>query len=263
MKKNLKRKAKTDMNASQYKRNRNASTAAGYPPDVLRAIATGNVNLNPANRGLHSRGAEVKAVDVPLTLVNLSTTETLTLLNGVQEGSSFYQRIGRRIEMKNIHFVGNMDTTPNAAGVDDYIRIMILYDQQPGNALPSKAEILQDVDNTGTITNTSYSGLNLNNRDRFTVLMDHRIGLARDGGAATDGVTEIAGGSTAENANTSQFNRFINLKGLLTQYKASSSPAVIGDIATGALYLFTLGKIVTATSGYNLAFKTRLRYKDT
>lgn len=220
------------------------------------------VKQNPSNRGLIPRGPEVKALDVPLTLVTLSTTGTVTLLNGIQEGTSFFNRVGRRIEMKSLHFVGNLDTTGNAAGVDDYIRIMIIYDQQPTGTNPASTEFLQDVDNAGTLTTTSYSGLNLNFRDRFTILMDHRIGVARDGGSSTDGVTEIAGGSTTENSNTSQFNRYIRMRGLLTQYKQTANPAAIGDITTGALYLFTLGKIAVGTAGYNLAFKTRLRFAD-
>jgi len=57
-------------------------------------------------------------------------------------------------------------------------------------------------------------------------------------------------------------DRFIKLKGLETHYKASSQPAVIGDQASGALYLITYGNASAGTNGYILNFSTRLRYHD-
>jgi len=206
---------------------------------------------NPSVSGLivrpSIRTGETKSLDIPLTLQALSTTAVIVPLNLIRVGSSFFNRIGRRVEMKSLHFIGNMDTTGNAAGIDDYIRIIIVYDAQTNGTLPTIQSILQDTQEDSTNTTTSYSGLNLNNRDRFTILMDHRIGIARDGGASTDAVTEIAGGDTGENANTSQFNRFIKLRGLLTQYGADSSPSVIGDINTGGL----LSSLVTTPAVTN------------
>lgn len=214
------------------------------------------VGNNPANRGLRQAGTEVKGVDVPITTVVLSTTGTFTLLNGIQEGSSFYNRIGRKVNMKSLHFTGHIDQTGNGGGVDDYIRIMIIYDQQPNGNFPATADILLNYNNAGATETNSHSHLNLNNRDRFSIVADIRLETSHDTGAASDG---LLGMYTLQETNV---NRFIKLKNLVTQYKSTTNPAAIGDITTGALYLFTLGQNAVATAAYQLLFTSRLRYLD-
>jgi len=52
------------------------------------------------------------------------------------------------------------------------------------------------------------------------------------------------------------------LGGELTQYKADSAPAVIGDIATGGLFMLVLGNQAAGAEGYSVLGKTRLRFND-
>lgn len=228
-----------------------AQTRSMPYPQIIRTLPPASLGLRGAAR------PEVKAVDIPLQGKLLSTTATFHLLNGIQEGSSFYNRIGRRIEMKSLHLTGWLDQTGNGAGVDDYCRIMVIYDQQPTGAFPTIASILTSYDNTGNPTTTVSDHLNLNNRDRYTMLADIRFTTSRDAGLSTDGT--IGATNSCQETN---INRFIKLRGLQTMFNTTTNPAAIGDISTGALYLVTYGRVVAATAAYTLMFTSRLRYRD-
>jgi len=191
----------------------------------------------------------------------ISTTATFDLLNGVQEGSSFYNRIGRKIMLKSIHVTGAIVPQSTGGGVPEYDRIMLIYDRQPNGAFPTASDVLTDYDNTGTNRSTSFSGMNMNNSERFLILRDHRFQVPdNNSGAAV--VNNPGSDAIVDNTGIANINWFVKLKNLETHYKASSNPAVIGDIATGSLFLFTFGSVPVATAGYQLQFKSRLRYHD-
>lgn len=223
---------------------------------VPRPIMGGNTRMLPAQ--LSARNPEVKAVDLPAALYTLNTTQVITPLNLVAVGSSFFNRIGRRIEMKNIRITGSIETTNNASTDADYCRIVIIYDRQTNGALPAFADIFQDTAQDGTNTNNSLSNVNLNNRDRFVILRDLRLFLP---------LVSVTGSPTFFGAPdpvepTYNIDLFVRLKGLVTQYKADSSPAVIGDIATGGLFLVTFGSKAVGSDSYRAHFSTRLRFND-
>lgn len=228
------------------------SIARGMPYSAVQTIRT----LPPSTLGLRGRtAAEVKAVDIKKASVGCSTTATFSLLNGTVEGSSFYNRIGRRIEMKSLHLTGWFDQTGNGAGVDDYVRVMVVYDSQPNGATPVITALLTSYDFAGNTDTTVSAHLNLNNRDRFTMLADIRMATVRDAGASTDGAIGFTNSCQESNV-----NRYIKLKGLQTMYQTSTG--AIGDITTGALWLVTYGRVAAATSSYTFEYSARLRYRD-
>lgn len=207
---------------------------------------------------LRALAPEVKALDLPAAAYGLNTTFVVTPLNLIQTGSSFFNRIGRRIEMKSIRVSGNLQTLGSQVS-HGYTRIMIVYDRQTNGALPSAADILQSTKQDGTNVTNSYSGLNLNNRDRFVVLRDMRT--------ATPPINVTAGTVTfeADSDPVSPFTNidmYVKLKGLVTQYKADSTPAVIGDISSGGLYLITFGNFAGGSEGWEAYVETRLRFAD-
>lgn len=208
---------------------------------------------------LRSNSGEVKALDVPFTTYTLNTAMQITALNLIRTGSTFCNRIGRRIEMKNLRISG-MVIPLRTQAVHDYCRIIVVYDRQTNGALPAQADILQTTDQAAANTSGAFSGLNLNNRDRFVTLMDDRFQLP----ALTLTAGQVTTPGFQDQTKESFFvERFIKLKGLLTQYKADSSPAVIGDIATGGLYLCTIGLANAAgAEGYSVDIETRLRFRD-
>lgn len=211
----------------------------------------------------HYRKGEAKMVDTVVTHgsgfgYTLNQTASITPMNLIQEGSSFYNRIGRRIEMKSLHLHGNIIQTGAGTTVNDYARVMVVYDRQPNGAVPTFATILANYDQAGTATSTALSDLNPDERERFLILADERLVLPP--------VTAATGGVLATDSaqkTLTNINRFIKLRGLATHFKASSSPSVIGDIATGSLLLITVGEAYASGSeGWEAQLSWRLRYDD-
>lgn len=228
----------------------------------LRSIAKKRRVVRPKaslSAVLRSRAYEIKTVDIPATTTTISTTGTFNLLNGIQEGSSFFNRIGRKVTMKSLRFIGNIKAG-TAGALDEYSRIMILYDRQPNAAFPVTSDVLASVDNTGSSTSTSYDHLNMNNAERFLVLADIRIDAPNLQSAAQQ--SPSVGSVIDYTKNEVNIDRFIKLTNLETHYKSSSNPAVVSDINTGSLILFTLGKNASATQNLTLTWSSRLRYMD-
>jgi len=206
-------------------------------------------------QSLQPTGNEVSALDLPVASYALTDVGAVTPLNLIRAGSSFFNRRGRRIEMKSIRISGILDAI--ATAVDGYARIMVVYDSQTNGALPTIADVLQSTDQAGTNTTTAFSGANLNTRDRFVILRDIRI--------QTPSQTFTAGvitnpGIQEQTKMQVNFDEYIRLNGLVTQFRADSAPAVIGDIATGGLFLITYGSLTTAA--FQATLETRLRFHD-
>jgi len=225
----------------------------------------------PASQPLakHISGSEVKAVDSGLIGTNVPAVGTVYALNLVQEGSSFYNRIGRRIAMKSIEVKGYYSLVAGTAAAvvkPGLSRIMIVYDRQPNGSLPAVADILLDYDQSGNTSTTVESGLNLNNRDRFSVVLDQRKYLPQVTQSGTSNQLSSTGtvwptdGSFQNNCGV-MIQEYRKLKGMETHYKASSQPSVIGDIATGALLLVLIAGAAN-DSEWNINLDTRLRYWD-
>lgn len=220
--------------------------------------------LGPAT-GRISRTQEVKCLDYPRSSVGYDAAGVVTGLNLVQIGSSFFNRIGRRIRMKSVQIFG--DIIPNPAATATFsaetIRSVIVYDRQTNGAYPALADIFEDTDQNGANTTNELSGINLNNRERFAILMDikHKmpfINVATGVPTTTVNIWPTDGARHEDSDGSFFLDHFRKLKGMETHYKADSTPAVIGDIATGGLYLVTFG----VTGNWVLNFKVRMRYND-
>lgn len=241
---------------------------AGLPTKASRAPFKKPRLLGPSVRGivgpqrgaaLTSRqvGEEVKSLDVPLGTLLCNTTAAFAAVNLIRIGSTFCNRIGRKIQMKSLEIRGQMIPIRTVAATD-YVRVMVIYDRQTNGALPAIADILQDTDQAAANTTNSSSGMNLNNRDRFIMLRDWKLCLP--------GFTDTAGqistlGPVDPVSPTFNIKAYIKLKGLVTQFKSDSAPAVIGDIASGGLYIVTFGANASASEGWSLELATRLRFK--
>jgi len=219
------------------------------------------------------QGGEIKSLDVinsTTTTTNsaaawpLNATAKVNCINLITIGSSQWNRIGRKVSLKSFRIRGFLNPTGNnsagSSGGPIYSRMILLYDKQPNGALPVLADILLDqvslaADSSSTLVT---SGINMNNRDRFEILMDQQF-VVPPCNTSTGAV--VLGGLTAT-ADLMHFDRFINLKGRETHYKADSSPAVIGDVATGSLVMITFGNCTAATEPYQLLASIRLRYSD-
>lgn len=248
-----------------------ARQAVAKAANILRArgttAATNDMLYTPTNRGgfgplsrglPYYRTPELKYLDVQAAQYTFNLTGDFQCLNLPVTGAAFYNRIGNEIEMKSLHMIGNIGLTANTlTGVSEYTRIMILYDRQPNGSFPAVADVLASYSSTGSVSSTSYDHLNPNNSDRFRVLADLRYGFTNNLAATTQCHQAAALDYTNPNI---AVNRFINLKGLTTKYKASAG--TIGDISSGSLLVFTIGNIAASSEGYNVNLSFRLRFID-
>jgi len=207
--------------------------------------------------GTYASGAEIKAIDILDATYGFTAPAggtQITLLNGIQTGTGFFNRIGSRIEMKSLRIRGFIYYA--LTSIQDAVRIIVVYDRQPTGALPTIANLLQGRDQVGTTQTAGSSEINLDNRDRFTIVRDHRITIP----SCTVAAGVLTNGPSWSHNQTAEVDLFIKLKGLVTHYNSTANPCTIANIATGALYVYHVGDTQSATVGFNGNF--RLRFDD-
>jgi len=222
-----------------------ASRAVSRARSLLRArnarAVSGILRTGGFRGPWNGRGAaELKYKDDTLT-TNVPTTGTINLISGVAAGTDVQQRVGRKMTMKSIllrYFINPVSTATAPSG--DVVRVMLVYDTQTNGALPLVADILQNV--------TVQSPMNLNNRDRFKVLYDHWVSMNAN--------LYTAGALTAGSPGTKFYKTF---KSFSLDTIFSGTAATIGSIATGAIYIVTVG---AANNASNFAGETRIRFID-
>lgn len=157
------------------KRNAKQAFPANYQAAMARkrsrVVATKSVST-----AWQPTGAEIKAIDIATNSYLFrvpATASNIILLNGVQTGTGFFNRVGSRVEMKNLHIRGLCYN--NLTSTTGNLRLLIIYDRQPTGALPVISDILQSRDQTGTASTAVNSEINLDNR---CVLLCSREGMA-------------------------------------------------------------------------------------
>lgn len=199
---------------------------------------------------------EVKTVDTPVA-VAIPTTASIGILNGVAEGTSFYNRIGRRITMKSLQISGHITQNSGGTPINDtiYARMLVVYDRQNNGTVPVLADILQDVDATGAAASDAFSGLNMNNSDRFKVLMDNRVSVIDDN--TSNPADNLVASAASYSNNEMNVKRYIKLQGLEAQYNAASAAAA--SCSTGAIWLLL---VAAGSNMLKVNLRCRLRYYD-
>lgn len=257
-----------------YKRSRQMRIASRATQSTIAARRASRAMRIPRQMParLTSFSGEIKALVVSSSTgapggaaLACNNTGSIIPLNLIQAGSSFFNRIGRKIEMKSLLIELNITPVSAARSTGaDTLRILVIYDRQTNGAVPAISDILQDTEQNGTNTTVMTSNINLNNRDRFQIIRDVRVGLPAITNAAT-GVPTAAWPTMIQGTHSGgmHIREYIKLGELVTQYKADSSPAVIGDIATGGLFLITFSGFGAGTEGFTIAeWNARLRYHD-
>lgn len=194
-----------------------------------------------ANRGWRNTPGELKYKDHDEASYALNTTGSVVHLNGVAVGDDNNTRDGRQIYNKSIHVMGQIATANPAIDntIEVFARLMIVWDSQPNSgAIATIANILTSA--------TSMAHLNLDNRERFTILKDCKYVLG------------LRDGDMASAPNTYLVDEFIDLKNVKTTYSGTTD--AIGSIATGALLLVAIGD--EAASNYRARVSARLRFSD-
>lgn len=210
-------------------RARKTYRSSKYTPTTAR-ISLGQTSLN-----------ENKTIDVDPATYAFDTTGSITLLSGVATGADFTDRIGRKIFMKSLYIRGIIKPVDNNVG-NTLARMIIVYDMQPNGAAPGITDILK--------SSSPASQLNLNNRDRFRILIDKQWSI----GAVSDASTSSLSGSPTVHT-LKKFKR-LNLEEV---FKGTTS--AITDISTGSIYMITLGDQAVG-NGAVVSMSSRVRFMD-
>jgi len=232
-------------------------------------------------RGYGSRiRKEIKAIDLDrtatadkganMTALLVTTLNTnLRVINQIKEGSGFQQRIGRKINMKSVRINGMIRPTGTNVAVipNQELRLIMFYDKQWNAATAfTLSTLLQDQTEAAT-TSSAMSGVNLNNRERFKILIDRKISCPQITVTAGPVITSSTGswmldGSSIETGGP-VVNIYKKLGGLETQYNGTVGTSA--DINSGALVICLLtdgGTLTTNTNDWQFDGTIRLRYYD-
>jgi len=233
------------------KRRRSYYSGGQQPFKKPRSNQSGMVLFRRPVMGVQARGLpasltshrpEIKALDNPIETLTVSNASSIGVINYIRAGSSFCNRIGRKVEMTSVRVSGYFQAIQTAEA-PQLARIMLVYDRQTNGAVPALADIIQSTDQAAANSTTILSGMNLNNRDRFTILMDKVLGGT---------------GGDLKNHGFKKFKK-ISVNTTFNQLNGGN----VGDIQTGSLYLLTfLGtNCVTVTAPVTTG-RIRLRFMD-
>lgn len=186
---------------------------------------------------------ELKFLDLAYSQAYVfDTTGTVTALNLVAEGDDNNSRNGRQIQLCSVEVQGKANPVDGST-TPDFCRLMLIYDSQANGALPAITDILSAA--------TSNSFLNLDNRDRFHIIVDHKFVI---GALSTTATQTYAESPTLE---LIDIHRKLSLH---TTFKGTTG--AIASIATGALLMVSIGD-VPPNDGALAGVSTRIRFTDT
>lgn len=219
------------MNAAKARRNalnarlKNVQIVRGYRP------------MRPAAEG------EQKSLTTGAAAYVCDTTGTITLVNGIAQGTTRVTRLAAQCHWTSVHvkgYIGNVDVTTG----NNVSKIMLVWDKFPnGAATPAITDILESAN--------ALAFNNLDNRNRFTILMEESHALAQMDNTATQAVS---GSPTIF-----KVDRYMKLPGLTTTFGGVG--ATQADIQQGALYLVTVGSNAVNTGG-SFVGAVRLRFRE-
>lgn len=196
---------------------------------------------------------EAKTIDTGAA-PQVSTTGAFALLNGCIQGTDYTNRIGRKIMLKSLYIRGivasdvGVTMTSPAITVAQQARMIIFCDNQPNGATPAVLDLLNNA--------TTVSQLNLNNRDRFKILVDKTFVL--------DPIVYNTTATQSVAAATNQIRQYKKFKKLnMETIYNSGNAGTVGDMNTGALWLFWIGsQAVGVGTDATATWTCRVRFND-
>lgn len=230
---------RTKSKGTSSKRQKRDYSPKRYPK--LGKPLSSNTNMSLFQKG---GGVEKKFLDTSVTLfVTGVNTGSITLLNGISQGTTSSTRIGSRIEIKSVQFRGNFQSGTVATGVTP-LRVKIIYDKESNGAAPNVTDIMaQD----------SIDGLNnLNTAGRFITVFDQ----------TWQPYTGIGAGSLGPGAAQAQILDGYVKCNLPTKYNGGNA-GTVADISSGSLYVLAWSNGVTfGSTGFDGSGHFRIRYTD-
>ena len=228
----------------------------------------GNKSYSRKEKKVFDAGDQI-GVAGEIDVINCASVGTVQPIFIPKLGADYNQRIGRKVNVRSIYlkwrafprYIANPQGAvyiANSQWPETAARILLVKDTNPNGVLPTITDILQ-VDTTSALVDP-LSFINMNNRDRFTILMDkmHQFGSLSTayGGAGQPAVIQNALGSTTWTGKKyKKCNHEVVFNG--------TSTGAIADIASGALYLVFIGSESVGSNRYsNVEINWRIRYDD-
>lgn len=168
---------------------------------------------------------ELKYFDVS-TSGTITSTGTLTALNGINQGTNPNDRVGDKL--KTVSSFLRLAMTVNATATTNFLRVIIFRDKQTNLSVPGVTDVLQSASFMSPLNN-SYSM-------RFKVYFDKTYAF------------------DAESAGT-QVDKIYRRMKFKTEYSTGST-----GIRTNGLFILLISD--QATNGPTVNYYHRLKYKD-
>jgi len=241
----LSRSRPSTVSAARSGKARSAATMAARAASVGTMLSTRG--FRPGyGRGPSRTSVEKKYIDTAVSNYVVNTTGSVTLLNGVATGDDATDRTGRKIQCESVQIRGFVypedDNTTAQMG-----RVMLVWDKQSnGGSAPAITDILTAA--TGTAFN------NLNNRERFVIIRDHKFVFGPVSDTATQAIAGTYSGSPWA------VDDFVRL-GPQYQTTFGGTTAAIGSITTGSLLLVTVGDNASGVAAL-ARIRARVRFTD-
>lgn len=206
---------------------------------------------------------ELKYIDNSDIATAIDETGTITLLNGLLNGTSATTRVGMKINMRSVHLkyfiTGPVYSSFNAANAfSQHVRIMLVLDLQPNGVTLSLSDLLEDTTTGIGVVSSLYMA----NSARFKVLYDKRQWVQPNvviPGSTT--ATQSYSAVVWTSANKSVYDEIYLKLSHEVQY-ADSNNGDITDIKTGALFLIAVADNATAAQQPAITSYVRVRYHD-
>lgn len=182
------------------------------------------------------KAPERKIIDGFIAVANLSAGVTAFLLNGMQKGTSWGERIGNEVKMINLSlnvFLKNTDASPQ------HVRLMVLFEKNPEGGLIDTDDVFDDITSNLTKTLTVSNPVHTND---FSILYDKVHTLST---------------SASDFANSQKLIKIRKLLRRKTLYNALDN-GDFQDLENNALYVI----VVTSVTGIQHYQSFTLGYSD-
>lgn len=230
---------------NRYSRNRRIVNKAAQ---LLRNRMGGYPRAPLSTRGFYGsyskRGrTELKYIDNDTIPAAVTSSGTVTLLNGVASGTGVNERVGRQNTNKS--YFGRFGFYPSSttnAPVGTIIRVIVFFDSQTNSAAAAPAV-------TDVLETTAWdSPMNLNNRERFKILLEFKV---------TVGATAYTAGALTAGSPVPRVVEKYRKLNMTTTFSGVGSG--VSSIATGGIFLLTIANVnnTTTIDAYH-----RIRFTD-
>lgn len=137
--------------------------------DSLRQLSSRDRELSPLPRAPTRRRSmiepELKWLQTPVGTYASDVGGSITLLNGISEGTGPSERIGRKVCMKSITLKGWLAPVDARVPLSGMHRIMVVHDNAPNGSTPALTAILAQA--------RPEAPMNMSNTKRFRIVLDN------------------------------------------------------------------------------------------